>query len=152
MDISHLRGLLDYDAESGELRWKERPGNNRFNTKYAGRPALTARNSAGYPHGQIDGHCFLAHRVAWAIAHGQWPESEIDHINRDRADYRLDNLRPATRRQNCYNRPRRGVGVYRRNQKWMATAGREYLGVFSCFGHAVAARNERLFEVGASDV
>ncbi|WP_395444039.1 HNH endonuclease signature motif containing protein [Caulobacter sp. UC70_42] len=46
----------------------------------------------------------MAHRLAWLLTHGEWPEHEIDHINGDRSDNRLVNLRPATRQQNMINR------------------------------------------------
>nr|WP_274705414.1 HNH endonuclease [Sphingomonas sp. H160509] len=49
----------------------------------------------------------LAHRVAWALHHGDWPSFEIDHEDGDKLNNAIDNLRPATRLQNSHNRPGR---------------------------------------------
>lgn len=46
---------------------------------------------------------YKAHRVAWLIFHGAWPEGEIDHINGDPSDNRLENLRDVTHRTNTEN-------------------------------------------------
>lgn len=59
--------------------------------------------SNGYRKLSVDGREYLVHRVAWLIVTGEWPECEIDHINGDPSDNRLDNLREATRAENCQN-------------------------------------------------
>ena len=58
----------------------------------------------GYVYIRFDGHSRLAHRVAWFLSHGRWPTADLDHINGDRSDNRLCNLREATRSQNLANR------------------------------------------------
>lgn len=47
------------------------------------------------------------HRLAWFYVHGRWPTADIDHINGNRDDNRLCNLREATRQQNIQNSKRR---------------------------------------------
>lgn len=54
----------------------------------------------------INGHSHLAHRLAWLFVHGHWPEADIDHINGDRSDNRIDNLRCVTRQHNLMNQRR----------------------------------------------
>jgi len=51
-----------------------------------------------------------AHILAWVIGHGEWPEADLDHINAQKGDNRLVNLRKATVAQNGWN-----VGLIRRN-------------------------------------
>lgn len=57
----------------------------------------------------INGGYYAAHRILWAMEHGEYPSAEMDHINGDKEDNRLSNLRPATKSQNAANRhqPRR---------------------------------------------
>jgi len=68
----------------------------------------------------VGGRRYLAHRLAWLYATGDWPVGEIDHINQDRRDNRLANLRPVERIHNSWNR-----GIQRNNKSG-------HLGVFWC--------------------
>jgi len=98
------------------------------------------------------GKACRAHRVVWALAHGQWPVDEIDHINGDRADNRLVNLRSVTGAENKRNKrtpsnnKSGAVGVFwlRDNKTWRAAirvAGRQtHIGCYATFDEAVSAR------------
>lgn len=44
-----------------------------------------------------------AHRLAWFLSTGKWPEGVIDHINGDRSDNRIKNLRDVPSRLNAHN-------------------------------------------------
>jgi len=151
--IAELRKMLAYDPETGLLSWKTRPaGLKSWNTRYAGTPALHCIHEDGYRKGRIHRVLYRAHRVAWAMHHGSWPAGHIDHINGDRADNRIENLRDVTRHENQRNmrRPsdntsgRIGVWWHKRNKKWVAeirTAGRKkHLGSFACFDEACRVR------------
>jgi len=69
----------------------------------------------------------LEHRVVWFAHHQDWDifdtssENEIDHINRNRADNRIENLQPVTHQQNQFNKEW-GVGYYwiEKSQKWQS--------------------------------
>lgn len=61
------------------------------------------KDGQGYLHFGFRQKYLMAHRVAFALHHGRWPEKHIDHINRDKSDNRISNLREATRKENLRN-------------------------------------------------
>jgi hypothetical protein len=87
----------------------------------------------GYIRVGVGGELFLAHRLAWFYVHGEWP-SEIDHIDRNRANNAISNLRSVTTSQNRQNSglSRRstsgvsGVSWDKRRGKWKAHIGIGY--------------------------
>lgn len=150
---SELRALLAYDASTGELLWRmRRQGTPQWNARYAGKPALTATDDRGYRVGEILHSRALAHRVAWAIHHGEWPTAHIDHISGDRTDNRMSNLRLSPGGENARNAQRStrnksgvtGVRWYRQVGKWhaqiMVDGRNHHLGFFNGFDEAKAAR------------
>ena len=117
---SFLRKILKYDSETGLLFWKERTVETMptegerdadwmlrsWNSRHAGNEAGWYGDS-GYKMVTIHGRDIYFHRVAFAIATGEWPSGEIDHINRVKDDNRIDNLRVVTRQENMKNFPER---------------------------------------------
>lgn len=160
IDIAVLRELLAYDPESGSLKWKERAKEHflnakrcaSWNSRWAGLPALCTKSPRGYLSGEIFAAHYKAHRVAWALHYGEWPKEQIDHINHDKADNRISNLRVVSQAENSRNKPAQknnksgciGVSWYRNGNKWVAGIGagkkRVSLGYFKNFDDAVAAR------------
>lgn len=139
-DIEALRALVSCDPETGVITRRS-----------TGQVAFASTHSRGYRHGTVAGQRLLAHRVVWALTNGKWP-STIDHINGDKSDNRLVNLRSVTQQENCKNskRPKNNtsgaVGVCWDSQhnKWRSsiTVNRKtrYIGLFSDIAEAVAAR------------
>lgn len=159
-----LHELLWCDAEVGNLFWRPRTPDmfrvgkftaihscNNWNSKWAGREAFTAQKT-GYQYGRIFDRGYYAHRVIWAMAHGEWPKNEIDHIDHDRGNNNLANLREATAQENRKNMSlpsdntsgHIGVCWNKAAQKWQAQikhAGKHQgLGRFNCITAAVLAR------------
>lgn len=147
----YLRKLLDYDPETGKLTWRYREGGYApWNGRFAGKPAFT-RNQDGYATGVLYGKSFLAHRVIWKWFYGTEPV-QIDHINGDRGDNRIVNLRNVTNAENCRNQCRRphntsgvtGVVWVKSLRKWkgqiMQNGKNFHLGYYDEFEQAVAAR------------
>lgn len=62
---------------------------------------------------RVMGHVVYAHRLAWFYVHGVWPTNEIDHINRNKSDNRIENLRDVTRTVNQRNLPVWGIVPFR---------------------------------------
>lgn len=85
-----LRQLIGYDPERGTFVWLERAERymplpctrNAWNTKYAGKPALIhSDKNRSYLSGNIFGKKVYAHRAAWTLYYGAYPDKWIDHIN-----------------------------------------------------------------------
>lgn len=101
--------LLAYDADTGILSWTPKGLSRRGIAK--NRASAGYKMTCGYIAVQIDGLALYGHRLAWLLHHRKWPAGEIDHINSDRSDNRLVNLRAATRSQNGHN-----IGITGRNR------------------------------------
>lgn len=162
-----LRQLLRYEPETGKLFWKERPMEmfadskrgaktqcDTWNSRHAGKEAFTNTSKYGYRRGIVLNQNHQAHRVIWAIAYGEWPAQDVDHINRNRADNRLSNLRLASRSENLSNIGARaggtssflGVSWSAANKGWIAQMRWKkrhfYLGTFSTEEAAARAYDE----------
>jgi hypothetical protein len=91
----------------------------------------------------VNGRTYIAHRLAWALHYGEEPSLEIDHINGERSDNRIANLRLATRGENCKNVKAAGVRFEADRGKWLARICVDYkqmnLGRFATEQEARAA-------------
>lgn len=107
ISVDDLRKRLSYDPTTGVLRWLPVEATDRFtrrwNTRFAGTIAgsLAKRGYISITL-RIGGrnYAFRAHRIAWAIVTGEWPDGEIDHRNNIRSDNRFKNLRQASHSEN----------------------------------------------------
>ena len=105
----YLQECFDYDLLTGVLVWKTRPVThfkdsrscNSWNVRLAGK-TITYVDSTGYLHVGINNRDYRAHRLIWKLTQGSDPLC-IDHINGDRNDNRITNLREVTYQQNNYN-------------------------------------------------
>lgn len=164
-----VRQLVRYEPHTGRLFWRQRPlwvfksagSARRWNSRYAGKPALAYIDNHGYEMGALLSQRHMkAHRAAWAIYYGRWPDGHIDHINGDRSDNRIRNLRDVSRLEN-----QRNVALNRRNKsgylgvywldscrRWWAYIGsgptRKTLGYFECKADAIAARKSAERDIG----
>ena len=68
-----------------------------------GKPVGTP-NGQGYLTVQANKVRVLCHRLGWRLATGEWPSDQIDHINRNRSDNRICNLRQASNAENMRNK------------------------------------------------
>ena len=84
-----LHELLTYNMETGEFVWLV----NRGTIKAGASAGTYTSNGLGYRQICVDGHVYIAHRLAWLYVYGVWPSHAIDHINGNPSDNRIKNLR-----------------------------------------------------------
>lgn len=136
MTQEELKALLDYDPATGVFTWRARRARGAVAGGVAGHVTKW-----GYRRTTICGRPHLMHRLAWLYVYGAWPSGQIDHINGNRTDNRIANLRSATPRMNQHNR--RAKGCCRHRRGWVAQITcnyvHHYLGKFHTESEARAA-------------
>jgi HNH endonuclease len=94
---------------------KYEPASGRFfiiqssRKKYIGTETALTNGPKGYLLLKYKGKMIRTHRLAWFIVHNEWPD-QIDHINGDRKDNRICNLRNVTNRENSANHYKHRAG------------------------------------------
>lgn len=132
---AELIALLHYDPETGHFTWKN-AGN--VQNKRLGMSAGWS-NSAGYRVITIENRRVFAHRLAWLYVYGEYPHLMVDHIDGNKSNNAISNLRLATRSQNAVNTHKnrsnklgiKGVNIaYGRYRAQIGVNGKKY-----CLGH-----------------
>ena len=147
LTAEYLRSILHYDPETGAFAWKISNSNRVKAGSVAGSP-----RGDGYLQIKVQSRAYRAQRLAWLYHFGEWPKLDIDHINRNRSDNRIANLRDVSHKQNQQNRSTNsdntsghpGVYWHKQKSKWRAQIKHNYklihLGYFDDLEEAVAAR------------
>ena len=125
-----LKELLEYDPETGVFVWKKKSGRRGAALAPIGSVA-GSDDGNGYIRIGIDYKDYRGHRLAWLYVHGEYPTKQIDHVDGNRANNAISNLRLATQSENNQNqREARGarngmpLGVYRSSKnRWKALIG-----------------------------
>lgn len=131
LSLEFVRSVLAYDEQTGHFTWKETMSIRRKKGERAG--SLTD----DYRRIGLNEASYLEHRLAWFYVHGSWPAAHIDHVNCQRADNRIANLRDATRDQNLSNVSKyannksgfKGVHLHKASKLWAAmcrSKGKKY--------------------------
>jgi hypothetical protein len=137
------RQLLSYDGE--HLRWKVK----RQRVQKGG---IAGSSRDGYRRVCVYGTRYEAHRLIWLIVHGHWPKHQIDHIDGNPLNNRIENLRDVPHSENCRNQRlhahntsgHAGVSWETGKRRWTAqiiSRGKTiHLGSFHDKNEAIAAR------------
>jgi hypothetical protein len=161
-----LHEIFKYESQTGLLSWRFRDkdladklgmtqrGLKQFNTRYAGKKA-GSRHSAGYLHLNINiklnRYSGLVHRIIWVMEFKEVPDT-IDHIDGDKLNNKIVNLRNVCTRDNSFNCKTRndsssgvtGVSYRKQRSKWRAycfIGGKQFtLGHYVTFAEAIEAR------------
>ena len=146
LNQARLKDLFSYDAETGLFKRFRRLGPKK---DIAGHIA-----TKGHRQIMVDKKLYMAHRLAWLYIYGYFPDTLIDHINRNPDDNRISNLRLATSSQNQENTKTRtdnlcgykGISFNKKENKWRARISKhgktKHLGRFSSIDLAIQARKD----------
>ena len=151
--LEELKEFLDYNPDTGIFTWIKIPNNNRVKV---GQVAGVMNSWTCYIQIRFKGIGYKAHRLAYYMYHGVDPLGKcIDHIDGDKANNKIDNLRLATNSQNAMNRHNvpsnntsgiSGVDWHKSVKKWhsriMVDGVRKSLGFFINIEDARKARKE----------
>lgn len=122
-----LAEIIDYNPLTGDFQWKAQ---SRFGLRRdLSKPVMSKMNGNGYVSYMLEGKRYLAHHLAWFFVHGLFSSGFLDHINGNRSDNRIANLREATPAENARNgkgwvergRTGRLKGAYPSKLRWAAT-------------------------------
>lgn len=142
-----LRDFFSYNPETGILTWRKSTSKSKAVGSIAGRP----QKPLGYVQVGFLGRVYQAHRLIWVMYYNEDPPRYIDHINMNKSDNRIENLRAATNAENMQNSKARrsnktgfkGVFLIKTSGRYMANicANKKqiYLGTFSTAEEAHAA-------------
>lgn len=151
--MKKLEDYFKYDPDTGiitRIKWDTKHGHD-----IAGNVSKDGYRYVSFYNGKIK-----AHRLAWYLYYGEMPKYDIDHINHNKDDNRIKNLRDVPTNINCQNSflssnnktGHYGIKWHQRLNKWEAQIGgkncRKYLGVFEKFEDAVKARETAERELG----
>jgi len=101
ISLEDAQSAFTLDNDTGQIFWRERD-NKSFNSRFAGKEAGTV-TVAGYRSVCLRKRLWFVHRVVWLLHYGENPNGEIDHIDGNKLNNRIQNLRCVTHAQNMKN-------------------------------------------------
>ncbi len=167
-----IRQLVDYNPETGIFIWKPRtaehmahgrygPKSNalNWNNRYAGKRADSSKGGFHkYRYIHLRGKVYKAHRIAWAYHYGWEPIGQIDHINGDKSDNRIANIRDVSPSLNSRNVGRKVIGksgilcvTQTAKGRWAVVVSRTRIGTYDDLATAIVARDAAWKALGVTE-
>ena len=155
IEAVEARRLFTYNVDTGSLRWRISRGN-----RVKAGDEVGAINQCGYRSTYIRDRGYLVHRLIWLVVFGHFPRKCIDHINHQKADNRLRNLRDVGDALNKRNRTMQanntsginGVIWDKTWSRWVARIGvdgkNQSLGSYMNWWDAACARKSAEAKIG----
>jgi hypothetical protein len=147
--VETLRELFNYNPETGEVTWAI----SNSNAAPVGK-VIKSKSSSGYVTVRINRKTYQLHRVIWKMFYGEEPGNVIiDHINRNKTDNRIVNLRLFTTSMNGYNRGLQSnsstgvTGVHVHSDGFQVKVGSRYIGLFRTIEEAKEARENAMLQI-----
>lgn len=146
-DVLEIHSKISYNIDTGKMYWK-----GKYNGRAPKGSECGSIRSDGYRIIQVNNRNYLAHQLVWILFNFEYPKYQIDHINGNRQDNRIENLRDVPALVNNKNAKKHkhntsgimGVGWHKKSGKWRAyikVAGRQIeLGLSGCFFEACCLR------------
>ena len=121
--LTHQDLLKIFEFSDGNLIWKKKIAPRAKVGCVAGH-----LRKDGYVQIKVLHKLYPAHRLIWFLVHGEWPKNEVDHIDGNKSNNRIENLRDVTKSQNQQNRLKtkqnssgyKGVFFHAKSNKWIA--------------------------------
>jgi len=143
IDLDEVLKTYRYVPETGFLYWREKGRKRNMNAPVGG------LNTKGYRVILMRQRLYLAHRVIWFMVHGEWPNL-IDHINGNKNDNRIENLRSVNQAQNLQNRKiskrnksgYTGINFNKKRNRYLVSIGKKSVGWFKTLEEAIEARKK----------
>lgn len=123
--VAEIKESLEYNPDTGVVSWKL--------GVFKGKPAGSFND--GYIRLRFKKKTYRVHRIAWVIFYGNWPTQELDHIDGNRSNNAIHNLREVTSSQNAQNKRTKrdipmGVSWHKNTKKWQARIMKDYKSIF----------------------
>lgn len=155
--------IFRYDPDTGKIYWKVKPS-KRVNINVGDEAgSLSHDNWNTYRQIKIDGKLYFAHRIVWLLHYGVWPDDQVDHVDGDGLNNRVENLRDVTNQDNAKNQRMRrnntsgitGVFWSKSRNKWVAqiriNGKRNHIGRFDDKAEAAEVYRKTADALGFTD-
>jgi hypothetical protein len=141
-----LKELFDYDTQTGCLSWK-----SPTSVRVKAGDSVKKNKLSGYYMANVDGNRYRAHRLIWMWYYGIDPgNKQVDHIDHDRGNNRINNLRLVTHQENHWNENPKGYTWSKKYQKYVAQIFVDGHGIF--LGHYTTKDEARNAYLAAKSV